>query len=241
MGFCKFSEWCKFSHKVNKFERNKDDSITKLEEKVKNLEIKIVELTEKIENCEKANVLDEKFKNLEEKQINLIEESNEKYKCNQCDFTTYYKKGLKIHKKKMHKVYTCTLCDEIFDKIRDFKVHSYNHSSTNTDENRNKCKNCDFDTDCVDSIEVHVGACREQNFDCGLCGKEFKVREDLEIHLNTCEIFECQDCWLRDVNISEMKNHIRGKHSSTTQVNHLKMDREKQHIVSSSSYFLKDL
>ena len=35
LGFCKFSEWCKFSHKVNKID--KDDIITKLEEKVKNL------------------------------------------------------------------------------------------------------------------------------------------------------------------------------------------------------------
>ena len=35
----------------------------------------------------------EKFKNLEEKQINLIEESNKNYRCNQCDFTTYYKQA----------------------------------------------------------------------------------------------------------------------------------------------------
>ena len=215
----------------------------KIEEIVNLQGEKIKELTEKIRDCEKANVLDEKFKNLEEKQINLIEESNKNYRCNQCDFTTYYKKGLKIHKKKMHKVYTCADCDEIFDKIRDFKVHSYNHSYTNTDKNTNKCKNCDFDTDCVDSIEVHVGACRKQNFECGLCGEEFKLLENLEMHLQTCEIYECQSssCWLRGVDISEMKKHIREKHSSTTKLNHLKMDREKQHIVSSNSYFLKDL
>ena len=48
---------------------------------------------------------------------------------------------------------------------------------------------------------------------------------------------ECQDCWLRDLTLSEMKNHIRGKHSPTSKVNHLKMDREKKHIVSSTSYF----
>ena len=39
---------------------------------------------------------------------------------------------------------------------------SYNHSYTNTDKNTNRCKNCDFDTDCVDSIEVHMGACRNK-------------------------------------------------------------------------------
>ena len=59
-------------------------------------------------------------------------------------------------------MHTCADCDEIFDKIRDVKVHSYNHSYTNTDKNTNRCTNCDFDTDCVDSIEVHVGACRNK-------------------------------------------------------------------------------
>ena len=73
----------------------------------------------------------------------------------------------------MHKVYTCADCDEIFDEIWDVKVHSYNHSYTNTDKNTNRCKNCDFDTDCVDSIEVHEGACGK-NFECGLCEEEFK-------------------------------------------------------------------
>ena len=38
----------------------------------------------------------------------------------------------------MHKVYTCAACDEIFEKIWDVKVHSYNHSYTNTDKNTNK-------------------------------------------------------------------------------------------------------
>ena len=40
-------------------------------------------------------------------------------------------------------------------------------------------------------------------------------------------VFECQSpsCWLRDVSISEMKKHIREKHSSTAKLNHLKIDR----------------
>ena len=214
----------------------------KIEDIINLHEDKVKALTQKIEDCEKAKVLDEKVKSLEEKQTNLIEESHERYKCNQCDFTTYYRKGLKIHKKKMHKVYTCADCDEIFDKMRDFKVHSYTHSYTNT-ENTNRCKNCDFDTDCVDSIEVHVGACRKQDFECGLCGVGFKLREDLKIHLKTCEIYECQSssCWLREINLSEMKKHIREKHTLTTKLNHLIMDREKQYIVNSTSYSLKDV
>ena len=39
----------------------------------------------------------------------------------------------------MHKVFSCSNCDEIFDTKRDFKVHSYTHSFTN-EMDTNKCK-----------------------------------------------------------------------------------------------------
>ena len=198
----------------------------------------------KVEILEKekpSNYLDDKVKDLEEKQTYLIEESSEKYKCNKCDFTTYYQKGLKIHKKKMHKVYSCSNCDEIFDTKRDFKVHSYTHSFTNTEKDVNKCNNCNFETESIDTIEVHVGKCREENFECGLCGDEFIGKEDVDIHLKTCEIYECSSCWLREKNMSDMKNHIREKHYSSTKLNHLKIERENNFEVNSTSYNLKDL
>ena len=68
----------------------------------------------KFENNIQKNTFDEKLKDLAEKQSFLIEEAKENYKCNQCDFTTYHKTGLKIHKKKMHESYSCELCDEIY-------------------------------------------------------------------------------------------------------------------------------
>ena len=37
-GFCKFNEWCKFSHKVNKNTFEKDDRIKSLETKLNNVE-----------------------------------------------------------------------------------------------------------------------------------------------------------------------------------------------------------
>ena len=183
-----------------------------------------------------------KLKNLEEKQTNLIEESNKKYKCNKCDFTTYHKKGLKIHRKKMHNAYSCANCDEIFDSKRDFKAHSYTYFFT-VIENKHQCNNCDFESESLDTTEVHVGKCRKNNLDCGLCGDDFEKLEDLETHLRTCEIYECQSysCWLRCKNLSEMKKHIKENHSSSTKLDHLKIDREKEFNVSSTFYSLKDL
>ena len=202
----------------------KDVNISQLEEKLKNLETKIEktlkfhdekinDLDNNFKSFEAASDLDDKVKNLEEKQTNLIEESNGKYKCNICDFTTYHKKGLNIHKKKKHKAYSCDECDTIFDSKRDFKVHSYTHSFT-TIENGHKCKNCDFESESLETTEVHVGRCRTSSFECGLCGDNFEKLEDLEIHLHTCEVYECQSyyCWLRYNNLSEIKKHIEENH-----------------------------
>ena len=106
------------------------------------------------------------------------------------------------------------------------------------------CKNCDFKTKNLNSIEVHVGGCRELNFECALCGDGFENKVDLETHLRTCEIYECDNypCWLRMKNLSHMKKHITEKHNiSSTIINHLKIDRESEFLVSSTSYKLEDL
>ena len=73
---------------------------------------------------------------------------------------------------------------EIWFKAKVLQIHTATHIQTL----KCKCKNCDFDTNCVDSIEVHVGDCRKPNFECGLCGQEFKLIENLEMHLQTCWI-----------------------------------------------------
>ena len=130
----------------------------------------LYETVKKLESSETNDVLNEKFKDKEEIQTNLISESV-KYKCNKCDFTTYYKRGLNIHKKKMHKVYSCAYCEEIFETVRDFKVHTYTHSYTITDR-KVKCKNCNFESKSLNSMEVHVGWCREKDFECGLCDSD---------------------------------------------------------------------
>ena len=128
-------------------------------------------------------------------------------------------------------------------KLRDSKVHSYTHSFTITGKNIHQCKNCDFETNNLNSIEVHVGGCRELNFECGLCGNGFETKVDLETHLRTCEVYECDSFsfWLRVKNLSHMKKHITEKHTiSSTEINHLKIDIEREFLVSSTSYKVED-
>ena len=201
-----------------------------LEEKIKFLE--------KIDNFLKDE-LGSKIKDLEEKQTNLIEESTG-YKCNKCDFKTYYRKGLAIHKKKMHKVFTCTICGEIFDIAREHKIHVYTHSYT-SESKVFKCKNCDFETKSVYTMEVHVTKCRNENFECGLCEEIFVEEKDLDTHLRTCETYECSNCWKRIKHLSDMKKHIEGHHDDYTTLNHLRIDRESEFDVKINSYNLKEV
>ena len=74
-----------------------------MEEAVENIYAKILQLIKKhvsekdLEILKLKDILkvrEEKIIFLGEKQTNLIEDSKEKYKCNKCYFTTYYKKGL---------------------------------------------------------------------------------------------------------------------------------------------------
>ena len=77
---------------------------------------------------------------------------------NNCD------KGLKIHKKKINKLYSCEVCDAIFDAARDLRVHKITHSYTNTDSLNKKCKTCDFECESKETMEVHLGKGRTENF-----------------------------------------------------------------------------
>ena len=74
-----------------------------------------------------------------------------------------------------------------------------------------------------------------------MCGDEFSKKEDVDIHLRTCEIYECSSCWLRGSNLSDIKKHIQEKHDSSTKLNHLKMERGNDLEVSSTSNGLKEL
>ena len=54
----------------------------------------------------------------------------------------------------------------------------------------------------------------------------------LELHLVTCEVYECGKCFIRVKNLSEMKKHIKKEHEDGKYLHHLKIDRNDDKIVS---------
>ena len=99
------------------------------------------------------------------------------------------------------------------------KAHSYKSAAY-------QFFDCDFCGDSKRTMNVHLGKHHSETYECGLCECENKNLEDLELHLFTCERYEChqKECNFNSQTISEIKNHIREKHEEGSFI-HLKMNR----------------
>ena len=64
------------------------------------------------------------------------------------------------------------------------------------------------------TLQVHFGINHAPNKHCGLCDDEFNNSDQVEEHLNQCEIYVCSNSHCRDVfeDISAMKCHIQEEH-----------------------------
>ena len=168
--------------------------------------------------------------------------------CEECNFTTTSKQGLKTHIKRKHTLLdseeipkTCDFCDVNFDNINKMKVHLKTHSFKKLDF---KCEDCDYFGPNEITMEVHHGRKHSQDPECGLC--EFKANsgENLETHLVTCEIYDCKRCDLRFQNLTTMRTHLQEEHKGHTQIVtivHAKLDRKNSEIVACKEYNGKSL
>ena len=170
----------------------KDETIEDLIRRVVSLDEKTVILSEKIE---KMDGIIQIFKASEESR----KERNAKLlKCLNCSFTTNSKQGLKIHMKKKHTAVdndtfpqTCHLCEKNCENRNDLKKHLITHSYKKAKFN---CSECDFVCQNVISMEVHNGKQHSDKLECGLCDLEVGNFENLELHLTTCEMYQCYKC-----------------------------------------------
>ena len=226
-----------FQRKIDTFENSISILKKCLAEKdgyIVNLETRLNKLEEKVmENNEKC---DEKVTK-ENRKIS----TEETFKCNVCVFVSTSEKGLKAHVKVMHTksnfLKTCSLCDKTFKSYRKFRDHKFDHTAWDKKTNKYSCKECDFVGNNMFTHEVHMGKAHSQNFDCGLCDKEFDNLENLEIHLNTCEIYRCRHCINKEKTVSDIKKHTEEVHGGSTIIDHIKMSRENRDEVSETMYF----
>ena len=65
-------------------------------------------------------------------------------------------------------------------------------------------KNVNFLSEDLETMEVHIGKCCYSYFECGLCEYRPENFEMLEFHLVTCDMYECNDCYIRVKHLSEI-------------------------------------
>ena len=122
----------------------------------------------------------------------------------------------------------------------EMRKHVASHSYTNS---KFKCDECEFLGGNDATMQVHIGKYHTDKFECGLCYIEEKDQESLEIHLATCEVFECGKCDERLKSISDLKKHIKEKKypGGFATIHHLKGDRNNCSEISVRQYCSRDL
>ena len=236
--------WKEASKKVEAFKNiieQKENRIVALEEKLKHLKTKfsaVNTLEAKIKDVE--NLLQKQTKEnkaLSEKlsKLQVVVKNNEKklFKCDQCDFSFVSEQVLKTHSKRKHTNAViekemesfpkmCSLCEKQFDCEITLKRHMKTHSYKQIEY---RCEECDFLGATPFTMEVHLGKSHSDKFECGLCEFVAKDLETLDMHLFTCEIYQCEECEKRFKNIKDIKEHLTNEHGAYTTLIHAKQSR----------------
>ena len=237
----------KLEHLVKAIE-HKDIVIIELEKRLITVESQHTEQKKKLKDCETMIKKTQKqHENIREK-FNKLDKSKDKtFKCNECDFSTTSQQGLKIHNRKKHtnaetSVFPvlCDLCERELRDERELRLHMNTHSYK---EVQFRCEECDFCGNNEVSMEVHISKVHAVDLECGMCEYKTKDLETLELHLVTCEIYECKQCGKRFNTLSEIKNHMADKHKKQEylKVLHAKLDVSNSEEIKLKTYFSKDL
>ena len=121
------------------------------------------------------------------------------------------------------------------------KVELKRHMVSHTYKFLNKefqCEKCEFTGNNEWTMQMHNGKCHQKNNECGLCNYEAKDIENLDLHLTTCEIYECDECEFIARNLSDFKRHIL-ENKTTCNLRkgcHVKLDRSNEKEASFKEY-----
>ena len=118
------------------------------------------------------------------------------------------------------------------------KKHSYKHVQV-------QCNFCTYLANNELGIEAHVRQIHEKTFDFCICEYVTKDDEELEMHLNSCEIYTCDICKEKMKNLSKLKTHLQENHEDKILkykvAHHIKRNRGNSEIYDTRMYSYKDL
>ncbi|KAF5280693.1 hypothetical protein FQA39_LY05341 [Lamprigera yunnana] len=135
----------------------------------------------------------------------LTKPSDDKYSCNECNYSTLIKKYLRRHVK-IHKCvkYSCEECNYKTVRKRSLKQHTKIHTG-----DEYKCKECDYKTVRKDRLQKHSKIHTGDEYRCNDCDYktvwEYLLKQHVKIH--TGDEYKCAECDYKTVWEYLLKQH----------------------------------
>ena len=85
----------------------------------------------------------------------------------------------------------CELCEKVLRCESELKKHMKTHTYRKA---AFKCEECEFVSSNEWSMEIHHGRIHNNILECGLFDFVAEDSDRLDLHLGTCEIYECDLC-----------------------------------------------
>uniref|UniRef100_A0A8C6U1S0 Zinc finger protein 865 n=1 Tax=Neogobius melanostomus TaxID=47308 RepID=A0A8C6U1S0_9GOBI len=159
--------------------------------------------------------------------------------CEECGHRASSRNGLKMHIKALHrhdKPFVCTECGHAFTQKNNLTMHMLVHSGerpfqchlcgktfrtqgtldkhnrTHTGERPFSCEFCQQRFTEKGAMLRHVESKHQEGrpHTCSICGKTFKAREQLRVHMNRHKgerKFECKDCGYKFTRQAHLRRH----------------------------------
>lgn len=138
----------------------------------------------------------------------------EKFDCDQCDKTfkqrEYLLKHVRyIHKKSEENKWKCDICGKFFAQYGSLSVHKKIHIGKKID-----CNDCERKFIRKDCLRQHIKRTHsvERSFNCQLCDKAYKTKQDLASHMashSDLRPFKCQKCNITSKYKDNMQKHVK--------------------------------
>lgn len=159
--------------------------------------------------------------------------------CEECGHRASSRNGLKMHIKAIHRhdrPFVCNICGHAFTQKNNLNMHMLVHSGerpyqchlcgktfrtqgtldkhnrTHTGERPFSCEFCEQRFTEKGALVRHIASKHQEGrpHSCHICGKTFKAREQLRVHLNRhkgMRKFECIDCGYKFTRQAHLRRH----------------------------------
>ncbi|XP_041801485.1 telomere zinc finger-associated protein isoform X2 [Chelmon rostratus] len=143
--------------------------------------------------------------------------------CEECGHRASSRNGLQMHIKAIHRnerPFVCSLCGHAFSQKNNLNMHLRIHSASLDKHNRTHTGERPFSCDVCEQRFTEKGALVRHKASkheegrphcCHICGKTFKAKEQLRVHLRRhkgMRKFECIDCGYKFTRQAHLRRHI---------------------------------